>query len=71
VSDIPTTIISVAPYVGLATGVFIPVLLWARSVSEQLTFIRDNHLAHIESHVSKTNELLIEIRTILAERGQP
>lgn len=69
-SDIAHSILNIAPYVGLATGVFIPVLLWARSVSEQLTFIRDNHLAHIEAHTSKTNELLIEIKTILVERGQ-
>jgi hypothetical protein len=70
VSDLASTILNIAPYVGLGTGVFIPVLLWARSVSEQLTFIRDNHLAHIEAHTSKTNELLIEIKTILVERGQ-
>jgi hypothetical protein len=69
VSDIASTLLTIAPYAGLATGVVIPVLLWARSVSEQLTFIRDNHLAHIEAHTSKTNELLIEIKTILVERG--
>lgn len=69
-SDLAANILTAAPYIGLATGVFIPVLLWARSVSEQLTFIRDNHLAHIEAHTSKTNELLIEIRTILGERSQ-
>ena len=66
--DLSTFISSIAPYIGIGTGIVVPILFWARSVSEKLNLIKDNHLAHIEAHASKTNELLVEIRTILQER---
>lgn len=66
--DLSTFISSVAPYIGIGTGIVVPVLFWGRSVSEKLNLIKDNHLHHIEAHTSKTNELLVEIKTILQER---
>jgi hypothetical protein len=59
------TLASFSPYLALATGIIVPALFWARTVTEKLNSIKDNHLAHIEAHTAKTNDLLIEIRTIL------
>jgi hypothetical protein len=67
-ADLSTFISSITPYLGIGTGIVVPALFWARNVTEELNSIKDNHLAHIEAHTSKTNELLVEIRTILQER---
>jgi hypothetical protein len=66
--DLSSILSSIAPYLGIGTAVIVPALFWARSVTEKLSSIKDNHLAHIERHTSTTNDLLIEIKTILQER---
>ena len=58
----------IAPYIGVFGFLFftliLPIILWGRSVSEQLRLIRDNDLKHIEMNTGKANDLLVRLVTI-------
>lgn len=77
------TVKNISPFIGSFSFVvftlLIPAVLWARrmeakvdatgtNIDDRLSTITDNHLHHLQENTQRTNDILIEIKTILVER---